>query len=84
MAIKTVIGPTLGGGNVEDFQYEWCYVNTTSGIISIEVLSPIRLAVGDFDEDSYDEVVVAYIDGTNRLQVRGRKFIPFASLKKKP
>ena len=67
--LKTVLGATVGGGNVEEFAYEWCATNATGFSMPLNMSAPIRLVAGDFDEDNYDEVVITFLDGNNNLQV---------------
>ena len=69
VVITTVIGPTIGGGTVEDFTYTWCAYNSSGSVAPIRIYSQMRLAVGDYDEDNYDEVVIAWLDGNNNLHV---------------
>jgi len=68
VVITTLTGPT-GSGTVADYAYEWCAGNASSSGLIINVYSPIRLAIGDFDDDQYDEVVILYLDVNFELQV---------------
>jgi hypothetical protein len=67
--LKTVLGDGVSG-QVQEVQYDWCSVRN----YNIRVKSQISLASGDFDEDNYDEVAIAFDTANDGIKVRSRLF----------